>query len=495
MDRRRFLVDGLTLAGAAALGPWWLTACSERLRGALVNDFHSQLNATRVSGVVRPSTVDELTAFVRGLGRSESFSVAGGRHAMGGQQFAADSPLVDMGRLDRVLGLDAERGIVEVEAGIQWPELVRWLNEHQAGAANGWSIIQKQTGADRLSIGGGLAANIHGRGLKLRPMVADVESFTLVAPDGQLVECSRAHNADLFRVAIGAYGLFGVMATVRLRLMPRLKLERVVELADIDTLDKRVAECVGGGCLFGDGQFAIDPDSPDFLRRCVFSAYRPAPPTAEVPDVQLALDQDDWRRLLLMTHTDKSAAFDAYAAYYLSTSGQIYWSDTHQLSTYIDDYHTSLDHHTQAAVRGTEMISEVYAPRAQLAALMERLRDDFRRHRVDVIYGTVRFIERDDETFLPWARQSYACVVFNLHVAHSPEGIEKARRDLQRLIDHALDLDGSYFLTYHRWARRDQVERAYPRFQEFLRLKREFDPRERFQSEWYRHYRGMFGLA
>ena len=51
---------------------------------------------------------------------------------------------------------------------------------------------------------------------------------------------------------------------------------------------------------------------------------------------------------------------------------------------------------------------------------------------------------------------------------------------------------GSYFLTYHRWARREQVEAAYPQFAEFLRRKVQHDPQERFQSDWWRHYRTMF---
>ena len=51
---------------------------------------------------------------------------------------------------------------------------------------------------------------------------------------------------------------------------------------------------------------------------------------------------------------------------------------------------------------------------------------------------------------------------------------------------------GSYYLTYHRWATRKQVETCYPQFPEFLRLKRRHDPEERFQSDWYRHYKAMF---
>lgn len=45
---------------------------------------------------------------------------------------------------------------------------------------------------------------------------------------------------------------------------------------------------------------------------------------------------------------------------------------------------------------------------------------------------------------------------------------------------------------YHRWATRKQVEACYPQFVDFLRLKKKYDPDERFQSDWYRHYRQMF---
>jgi FAD/FMN-containing dehydrogenase len=104
----------------------------------------------------------------------------------------------------------------------------------------------------------------------------------------------------------------------------------------------------------------------------------------------------------------------------------------------------------------------------------------------------MRLIEQDQESFLPWAKADFACVIFNLRVPHTPEGIAKAQRDFQRLIDAALDLSGSYYLTYHRWARKEQVLRAYPQFPEFLRRKLQVDPEERFQSDWYRHYNAMF---
>jgi FAD/FMN-containing dehydrogenase len=139
------------------------------------------------------------------------------------------------------------------------------------------------------------------------------------------------------------------------------------------------------------------------------------------------------------------------------------------------------------------MITEVYVPRAALPQFMDTVREDFRKNGVQVIYGTIRLIERDFESFLAWAKEAYACIVMNLHVVHTKQGIDKSAEDFRRLIDRAVQFGGSYFLTYHRWASREQVQTCYPQMPDFLKLKRKYDPKEIFQSDWYRHYRQMFG--
>jgi hypothetical protein len=71
-----------------------------------------------------------------------------------------------------------------------------------------------------------------------------------------------------------------------------------------------------------------------------------------------------------------------------------------------------------------------------------------------LIYGTIRLIERDDESVLAWAREPWVCTVMNLHVDHTPDRIANAADDFRRVIDRATEFGGSYFLTYHRWASR-----------------------------------------
>jgi FAD/FMN-containing dehydrogenase len=461
----------------------------------VVNDVHSQLNETRVGRVVAPDSMAALQALVRrARDAGGAVSVAGGRHAMGAQQFATNGVLVDMRRMNRVLSFDSSRLEIEVEAGIEWPQLVNFTVAAQRGRAprDQAGIVQKQTGADNLSLGGALAANIHGRGLTLKPFVNDVESLVFIYAEGEARTCSRSENRELFSLAIGGYGLFGIVASVRLRLAPRRKLERVAEIIATSDLPAAFDERIAAGFLYGDFQFVTDETSPDFLRRGIFSCYRPVADDAPVPEGQAELCAEDWRRLYHLAHVNRRRAFEVYSDHYMQTSGQLYWSDTHQLSVYLDDYHRQLDRALAATVRATEMITEVYVPRAALADFLETVRRDFRRHAVELIYGTVRLIERDEETFLAWAKESYACVVFNLHVEHSAAGINKARADFRRLITRAVERGGSYYLTYHRWATREQVEACYPQLPDFLCRKRLLDPRETFQSDWYRHYREMF---
>ena len=244
--------------------------------------------------------------------------------------------------------------------------------------------------------------------------------------------------------------------------------------------------------LYGDFQFAINEKSDDFLRKGVFSCYRPVDTATPVPAGQRELSEQDWGRLLALAHAEREEAFHTYARHYLSTSGQIYWSDTHQMSTYLDDYHQALDRRLGAVSAATEMITEIYVPRQALEGFFSAAREDLRQRDVEVIYGTVRLIEPDTESFLAWARRPFSCVIFNLHVVHTAEGLARAAQAFRRLIALAIERGGSYYLTYHRYATRDQVLACYPQMPEFLRLKKLYDPGELFQSEWYRYYRTMF---
>src|SRR5438093_11741102 len=487
VTRREFI----RTAALFALAPH---AFAEREKEIWVNDVHSQLNRTRVRELLRPHTRDELAEIVGSASRKGlPLSVSGCRHSMGGQQFATDGVCIDTRELDRVISFDRERGLLEAEAGIQWPKLIRTYLEAQPDGKKQWGIAQKQTGADTFTLGGSLSSNVHGRGLRMKPLISNIESFTLITADGKSIRCSREENSELFRLAIGGYGIFGLIDTVTLRLVPRQKLRRVVEIIRAGDLPKRFEERIAQNFLYGDFQFSVDEKSPDFLQRGVFSCYQPIDEHDPIV-AEKKLRDDDWLNLLRLAYTDREKAFKRYSDYYLSTNGQTYWSDTSQLSAYLPNYARKI----REQIGGEEsslIITEIYVPRSDLPNFLAQVAELLRSNHTIAIYGTVRLIEKDDESFLAWAKKPYACIIFNLLTLHTPAGIEASARSFRGLIDLAIARGGSYYLTYHKFAKPEQVIACHPQFKQFLDLKRKYDPPERFQSDWYRHYRKLFASS
>src|SRR5215471_6783415 len=169
ITRREFL------SGSAALfiGSRYPPGADDAL---IVNDIHSQLNETQVDQILAPKSLSDVQAAVReAKAMLRPVSIAGGRHAMGGQQFGTGTVLLDMRQMSQVLDLNLEQGKVEVQSGAFWPELMAEYLHRQEGRAHQWGLAQKQTGADKLSIGGTMAANAHGRGLTMMPFVSNLE--------------------------------------------------------------------------------------------------------------------------------------------------------------------------------------------------------------------------------------------------------------------------------------------------------------------------------
>src|SRR5262249_16482340 len=111
----------------------------------LVNDIHSQLNPTRVDRIVAIDSEATLRAALAAARvEGKPVCVAGGRHAMGGQQFAEDAVLLDVRPMRRIIGLSAEHGVVEAEAGVQWAGMIEDLVGRRRGQRAAWGIIRSR---------------------------------------------------------------------------------------------------------------------------------------------------------------------------------------------------------------------------------------------------------------------------------------------------------------------------------------------------------------
>lgn len=138
----------------------------------------------------------------------------GGGVSFVGASFAQDSVVQDMGAFDRLLGFDAQQGLLSVEAGARIGDVTRFA------LGRGW-MLPVVPGHPRASIGGCIAADVHGKNpARDGTFRRHVESIELFDPHQGWLLASKAGNADRFAASFAGFGIPGLIARATLRLVP-----------------------------------------------------------------------------------------------------------------------------------------------------------------------------------------------------------------------------------------------------------------------------------
>ena len=165
---------------------------------------------------------------------------------------------------------DQETGIGHVNAATQIGELIDYILPF------GW-FPPVVPGTKFVTIGGAIAADIHGKNHHVDGCISQhIISFNLMLENGDIVECSKKKNSDLFKATCGGMGLTGVILNARIKMIPvksrfieqiSFKAQNIDELFSLfDNYDHRrysVAwiDCTAidnnlGRGLFGAGEFS-----------------------------------------------------------------------------------------------------------------------------------------------------------------------------------------------------------------------------------------------
>ena len=254
---------------------------AEAFRGRVERslDDASRLNRTAVAQVVEVRSVEDVSralAAARAAGRK--VSIAGRRHSMGGQTLGPGHVVLDMSRL-RDMSLNETTGILTVGAGAVWSDVQRFLD------ARGRAVLVMQSD-NMFSVGGTLSVNAHGWQPRRPPIASTVESFRLMLPSGEIRNCSRAENRDLFRGALGGYGLLGVILDARLQTTRNVLYRRSAVFMPSTQYAKAFERRVAGNRDVGLAYGRLSVDRARLLTDSALYVYEPAPnPPAKLPSM------------------------------------------------------------------------------------------------------------------------------------------------------------------------------------------------------------------
>jgi FAD/FMN-containing dehydrogenase len=159
--------------------------------------------------IARPVSVEDIQSEVlRCAEDGERLRVAGGGTAANGL-WSTDENLLTLDHFTGVESSDLERGRIWVRAGTKLGALAETLaNNGLALPMDGWSA-----GA---TIGGAVSVGAHGSGPKLSNLSAHVTAVGLITADGVLRRVSATEYADVFGAARLSLGALGVVSHVEL---------------------------------------------------------------------------------------------------------------------------------------------------------------------------------------------------------------------------------------------------------------------------------------
>lgn len=444
-------------------------------------DDASRLNHTRVAEVWPiPSDPAQAETQLQALlqrARDEKIgiSIAGAKHSMGGHVICPDGIVVDMLPFKR-LDIDAEKKILRAGAGARWSEIIPFLD------ARGLSVAIMQLNND-FSVGGSLSVNCHGWQVRRPPIADSVASIRLMKPDGQIVTCNRTANAELFSLALGGYGLFGIILEAELHVVPNERYRAEAVVVDSSQYAARYNRLVDGEVGMAYGRLCIVPGK-DFLKEAILTVFHQSPcKLSEMPPLR-ELHGISLRREVFRAQIGSVAGKDLRwkAEKKLGETGASKFVSRNQLLNEPAEVYQE-----QNADR-TDILHEYFVPQARLEEFLVKVRAIVPRHQVDLLNVTVREVREDKDTVLRYADQDMFALVMLFNQLRTPAADEAMRDFTIAMIDAALDCGGRYYLPYRLHASPTQFRRAYPRGEEFFARKRQYDPDGVFRNQFYVKY-------
>jgi FAD/FMN-containing dehydrogenase len=460
----------------------WLSDHHDRLPPSPGNvDDASRMNETRVADIwkIPADPLDAEDQLRRLLAHAHikklGVSIAGARHSMGGHTIYPDGVVIDMLPFNH-MGLDADKKILRVGAGARWSQLIPYLD------ARGYSVGIMQSNND-FSVGGSISVNCHGWQCKRPPIADSVDSFRLMKADSTIVTCSRTMNTELFSLALGGYGLFGIILDVELRVVPNERYRPDTEVVPTAKYHARFLEKVHDDAGMVYGRLCVVPGE-NFLKDAILTVFHKAPcEPMEIPS--------------LSKPTPTTLRREVFRAQIGSLSGKkLRWQAEKTLGENLKAKFVSRNQllNEGAAVYQeqnqdrTDILHEYFIPAAKIEDFLIKVRAIIPKHPVDLLNVTVRDLKEDKDTFLRYADQDMFALVMLFNQERSAAADEQMRKFTTEMIDAALATSGRYYLPYRLHATPEQFARAYPRAAEFFAKKQQYDPDAIFRNQFWERY-------
>jgi FAD/FMN-containing dehydrogenase len=455
--------------------------------GGFTNDA-SHLNKTAIYGIAKISSEEDIrTALQFAREHNLKISCAGQQHTMGGQTFTPGGLLLDLRDFNRIR-LDKAHETVNIQSGARWWQLQRLLDKE------GLSVKSMQS-INIFSIGGSLSVNGHGIDPMPGKIAPTVRAMRIMLSDGQILEASPTKNAELFRHALGGYGLFGVILDVDFDIVDNEMYERRAVYMNYTEYPEYYRTKIEGNSAIGlvFARLSVSPKS--YLCETAVHVYTRTKFDGSLPELTPGRYETVDRFIINFSKTGGTGRWlrwnlEKYAEPHLHsciTRNQAMNQPDACLVSRNQEMYDDMAY-LRNRLRDTDILQEYFIPYGRMPEFVDSLREIVQRNKANLLNVTIRTVHKDTVTALPYAKQDMFGFVLYFNVGFNDRDNEILRKTTTNLIDASARSGGTYYLPYQLHYSKEQMLRSYPEANAFFATKKKYDPIGLFSSVFYEKY-------
>lgn len=456
-------------------------------KGGVINDA-SCLNKTAVYGIVNVTKTEDIAnalqfAHKNGL----KVTSAGQRHSMGGQSFVQGGLVLDM-RNFKKMEVDKEHKILTVQSGATWAEVQKFLDKQ--GLA-----VKAMQSINIFTVGGTLSVNAHGIAHNPGIVAPTVKSMRIMLSSGEIKTASPQENPELFRLALGGYGLFGVILDVDLEVVNNEMYELKTDYIAPQNFPKYYKDRIENNDQIGlfYGRLSVSPSS--YLTEMAVHTYTKTPVQDSIPPLQPE-GNSSLKRFVI--NFSKTGDFGRWLRWRLEKSvepgthicasrNQTMSQEEDCIVTRNQEMYDSMDY-LKNRLNDTDILQEYFIPQNKMPAFIGDLRKIVKENKANLLNVTVRIVHKDNITALPYAKQDMFAFVLYFNQDLNEHDSKILQQTTSDLIDSTIRLNGTFYLPYQLYYSKEQLHKSYPEIGDFFAAKRKVDPLQLFTNKFYEKY-------
>ena len=482
--RRQFLKSAFAISVLAAL-PGRLRAAIRLGTSKKLSDA-SQLMQVPVQKhlIVEKAGDEELIAALRrelknAAAEKRPVAVSAARHSMGGQSLPRDGIAITL--QDPSFEIDSARKTCRVSAGTRWHQVIGHLDKH------GLSPAVMQSNSD-FGVGSTFCVNAHGWPVPYGPFGSTVDAIRLMLHDGTILRCSREENAELFKLSMGGYGLFGIILDLDIGIVENQLLKpTLVKMPAEEFAAYFIKQATDPKVKMAYGRLEVARKT--FFREAVAISYRPEPtPEDGLPKV------DDGGIVSYISRKVYRAQIGSEWA--KRQRWRIESSIAPSLSSGVATRNSLMAEPVANLASDdksrTDILHEYFVPPEQFPQFVESCRSIIPPSHLEFLNVTLRYVAPDPESVLAYAPTTRIAAVMSFSQRRSEADEDEMRNVTKALIDAAYKAGGSFYLPYRLHATTDQLTSVYPETSRFVQRKRHYDPGLIFRNlMWDQYFTGL----